>query len=134
MAQRIDVMVSSTFKDFETHRKGVFEGIMRLGMHPLMMEFMNASDADALTESLRMVDEAEIYLGILGFRYGYVPNDPRNPDRLSITELEYRRAGERGIHACASSWTRRTRSPWPTPKKTATTRWRSRGARTGWPR
>lgn len=97
MSNHIDVMVSSTFKDFIDHRKQAIEAIMRLGMHPLAMEHMNASDADALTESYRLVDEAEIYIGLYGFRYGFVPDDPRNPDRLSITELEYRRAQARKI-------------------------------------
>ena len=98
MSERIDVMISSTFKDFEPHRPGILDAILRVSMHPLMMEFMPASDRDAIDESLRIVDDAEIYLGIFGFRYGYVPDDPiRNPKRLSITELEYRRAVERDI-------------------------------------
>jgi tetratricopeptide (TPR) repeat protein len=39
-----------------------------------------------------------VYLGIFGYRYGYIPDDAvHNPDRLSVTELEYRRALERKI-------------------------------------
>ncbi len=58
-----------------------------------MMEHLPASDADAVQESLRMVDEADIYVGILAHRYGYVP---KGADR-SITQMEYERAVERGI-------------------------------------
>ena len=61
---------------------------MRQGFFPKMMDYLKASDDDAIGESMRMVDEAGIYLGILAHRYGYV---------ISITEMEYNRAGERGI-------------------------------------
>ena len=98
MGERIDVMVSSTFKDFEKHRSGIQDAILRMGMHPLMMDHLPAADRDAIDESLRLVDAAEIYLGIFGFRYGYIPVDmTRNPKHLSITELEYRHAVERDI-------------------------------------
>ena len=53
---------------------------------------------DPVEYSLNLVEDAEIYIGIFALRYGYVPEDPdRNPDGLSITELEYRHAFERGI-------------------------------------
>ena len=39
------------------------------------------------------MDNADIYLGILAHRYGYVPKG----HDISITEMEYNRAGERGI-------------------------------------
>ena len=40
----------------------------------------------------------DLYIGILGLRYGHVPGRPfRNPKKLSITELEYRHAGAKGI-------------------------------------
>lgn len=98
MAQHIDVMVSSTKENLKAHRGVIREVIERLGMYPLIMENMPASDADAIDKSLEYVDNAEVFVGVLAYRYGYVPNDPiRNPDRLSITELEYRRAVERKI-------------------------------------
>lgn len=62
-------------------------------MFPLMMEHMPAADPDAIAESLRMVDEANIYLGVFAYRYGYVPKG----SEISITEMEYDRAVERGI-------------------------------------
>ncbi len=90
------VMISSTALDLPDHRKGVEEACLRQGMFPMMMEHMPAADADAIAESLRMVDEADIYLGIFAQRYGYVPKE-NNPQRLSITEMEYNRAVERDI-------------------------------------
>ena len=59
----------------------------------MMMEHLPASDRDAIAESLRIVDEATIYLGIFAHRYGYIPKG----NSISITEMEYNRAVERGI-------------------------------------
>jgi tetratricopeptide (TPR) repeat protein len=87
------VMISSTARDLPEHRKEVLDACLRQGMFPIMMEHLPASDADAIAESLRMVNEADLYLGIFAFRYGYVPNGYD----ISVTEMEYNRAVERGI-------------------------------------
>ncbi|MBZ0284448.1 MAG: DUF4062 domain-containing protein [Anaerolineae bacterium] len=97
MGQRIDVMISSTARDLPEHRKQAMEAILRMSMHPIGMEYLPAKSEDAIDASLKMVDEAEIYLGIFAHRYGYIPDSPKNPDKVSITELEYRRAVERDI-------------------------------------
>jgi tetratricopeptide (TPR) repeat protein len=89
----IKVMISSTARDLPEHRKDVMEACLRQGMFPTMMEHMPAADADAIAESLRTVDEADIYLGVFAHRYGYVPRGYE----ISITEMEYNRAIERGI-------------------------------------
>src|SRR5215471_18085798 len=87
------VMISSTAIDLPEHRDLVKGACLRQGMFPIMLEHLPASDADAIAESLRMVNEADIYLGIFAYRYGYVP---RGYD-ISVTEMEYNRAVERGI-------------------------------------
>jgi len=89
-------MISSTARDLPEHRKEAMDACLRQGMFPIMMEHLPASDAEAVPASLRMVDEADIYLLILGHRYGYVP-DANNPARISVTEHEYNRAVERKI-------------------------------------
>ena len=67
---------------------------MRLQMfYPDMMEYLTATDADALEVSLRIVDRADLYLGVFAFRYGYIPPN----QTISVTEAEYDRAVERGI-------------------------------------
>ena len=96
MAERTDVMISSTALDLPEHRKEVMDACLRLGMLPVMMEHLTASDADAAAKSLAMVDGADIYLGVFAYRYGYVP-DANNPDQISITEMEYNRAVKNGI-------------------------------------
>jgi len=89
-------MVSSTALDLPEHRKEVEDACLRQGMFPLMMERLPASDAEAVSASLRMVDEADIYVGVFAHRYGYVPKE-NNPRQISITEMEYERAVERKI-------------------------------------
>jgi Domain of unknown function (DUF4062) len=87
------VMISSTANDLPEHRDLVKDACLRQGMFPVMMEHMAAVDANAIDESLRIVNEAEIYLGIFAYRYGYIP---KGYD-ISITEMEYKRAVERGM-------------------------------------
>ncbi|MET0626149.1 MAG: DUF4062 domain-containing protein [Pyrinomonadaceae bacterium] len=89
-------MVSSTARDLPEHRKEVEDACLRQGMFPTMMEHLPASDAEAISISLRLVDEADIYVGVFAHRYGYVPKE-NNPEQISVTEMEYRRAFERTI-------------------------------------
>jgi|GEM_PF-3100275 len=90
------VMISSTARDLPEHRKQVMDACLRQSMLPKMMEHLPANDLEAISASLKMVDEADIYIGVFAFRYGYVPKEG-NPDQISVTEMEYRRAKERGI-------------------------------------
>ncbi|MEK6337044.1 MAG: DUF4062 domain-containing protein [Acidobacteriota bacterium] len=96
MAQQLRVMISSTVRDLPEHRKEVMDACLRQGMFPIMMEHLPASDDEAVPASLKMVDEADIYLLILAHRYGYVPA-ANNPEHISVTEHEYNRAGERKL-------------------------------------
>jgi len=86
-------MISCTARDLPEHRQEVKEACLRQGMFPSMMEHLPASDSEAIAISLKMVEDADIYLGIFAHRYGYVP---KGYD-ISITEMEYNRAVERGI-------------------------------------
>jgi tetratricopeptide (TPR) repeat protein len=90
------VMISSTISDLPDHRKELMNACLRQGMFPLMMEYLPASDAEAISASLKMVDEADIYVGVFAYRYGYIPKD-KNAKQISITEMEYDRAVERKI-------------------------------------
>ena len=90
------VIISSTERDLTEHRAKAKEGCLMRKMFPTMMEHLPALDTEAIQASLDLVDEADIYLGIFGQRYGYVPKDG-NPSKISITEMEYNRAVERRI-------------------------------------
>jgi tetratricopeptide (TPR) repeat protein len=86
-------MISSTARDLPKHRKEVMDACLRQGMFPSMMEHLPASDAEAILASLKLVGEADIYVGVFAHSYGYVPK-ANNPQQLSITEMEYNYAVE----------------------------------------
>jgi tetratricopeptide (TPR) repeat protein len=86
-------MISSTVHDLPHHREAARDACLRQGMQPLMMEHVPAGDKQAIEISLEMVDSASIYITIIAFRYGYVPEG----HEISLTEMEYRRAGARNI-------------------------------------
>ena len=96
MADQLRVMISSTARDLPEHRKEAMDACLRQGMFPIMMEHLPASDDEAIPASLKLVDEADVYLLILANRYGCVP-DVNNPQKLSVTEHEYNRAVEMKI-------------------------------------
>lgn len=78
---RKTVMISSTALDLPTHRKEAISACQRVDMFPLPMENLPADPSDAVAVSLRMVDQADVYIGIFGHRYGYVPEGATNPSR-----------------------------------------------------
>lgn len=95
---RKTVMISSTARDLPKHREEVMSACLSQGMFPVMMEHLPANDDDAISTSLKMVDEADIYVGVFAQRYGYIPKGKKtNPQQISITEMEYNRAVSRGI-------------------------------------
>jgi tetratricopeptide (TPR) repeat protein len=96
MTQQLKVIISSTAFDLPKHRKEAEDACLRQSMFPTMMERLPASDAEAISASLKLVDEADIYVGVFAHRYGYVPKE-NNPQQISITEMEYNRAVERKI-------------------------------------
>ncbi len=96
---RLKIMISSTTVDLPEHRQEATEAIQRLGHTAVVMEHGSAEwNSDAIKFSLEKVEQSQVYVGIFALRYGHIPEDPkRNPDRLSVTELEYRHAVKRGI-------------------------------------
>ncbi len=93
MTARKVVMISSTARDVPVHREQVRLACERAGFEPReMMEHLPALDTNAVEILLRMVDAADVYIGILALRYGSVPEGAE----LSITEMEYNRAVKQG--------------------------------------
>jgi hypothetical protein len=87
-------MVSSTFADFKRHREALIGAISGQGLHPIAMEYDSALPAGTVIDSsLQKVRDGAAYVGIIGTRYGNVPESAeQNPDGLSLTELEFREA------------------------------------------
>ena len=95
------IYVSSTFSDLQDQREAVYRALRRLGHDVVAMEDYVASDQRPLDRCLDDVASSDVYIGIVAWRYGYVP-PTGNPDRLSITELEYRHAVRLNIPCCCS--------------------------------
>ncbi|HEX7679753.1 MAG TPA: DUF4062 domain-containing protein, partial [Thermoanaerobaculia bacterium] len=88
------VMVSSTFTDLVQHRKALIKAIDGQKLKAVAMENDAALPAiDLIDSSLKMVGDAAAYIGVISHTYGQVPRCPdRNPDGLSLTELEFNEA------------------------------------------
>lgn len=82
------VYISSTFNDLRAERDAAYRAVRRLRHDAIAMEDYVAADERPLERCLADVRRCDIYIGILAWRYGYVP-----PGRSrSITELEFREA------------------------------------------
>ena len=88
------VYVSSTIADLKRERRAVLEWL-RAARHQAIDSYL--PDSDTVRDScLDDVAACDLYVLILGHRYGFQPPD-NNPEDLSITQLEFRRAGDCGI-------------------------------------
>jgi hypothetical protein len=85
------VYLSSTFRDLHEHRAAVDRTLRKMGHDSIGMEQYAAESNRPVARCKRDVELADAYILILGWRYGYVPTDD-NPDRRSITEIEYMHA------------------------------------------
>ncbi len=91
------VFLSSTWVDLQKHRQAVIQALERLrhqghDVQWLGMEAFGARDKLPADACLQFVEQADVYVGIFGVRYG--SRDPRSG--LSMTEAEYRHAVEMG--------------------------------------
>ncbi len=93
MPDPTNVMISSTSIDLPEHREKVRSACEEQKMLPIGMEALPADDAQAVPVSFGLVDQSKIYLGIFGWRYGFIPPG----ENISITEMEYDRASKRRI-------------------------------------
>lgn len=87
------VYISSTYDDLVEERQKVYD-ILRKGSYDVIaMKDYVAADERPLDKCLDDVASCDIYVGIFAWRYGYIPPGQEK----SITELEYRKAGESGL-------------------------------------
>ena len=88
------VMVSSTFTDLKEHRAALIKALIEHGLHPNVMEYDSAKPVgDVIDSSLQMVRDSAAYILVISRKYGQTPEcSTRNPNKLSITELEFNEA------------------------------------------
>lgn len=86
------IYLSSTYEDLKDYRRVVYETLRKCGYHVIAMEDYVATDQRPIEKCFDDLAKADVYVGIFGFRYGYVPQTEKNPAGFSITELELRHA------------------------------------------
>jgi len=96
MSYRPIVFISSTVEDLKEYREQAAKAAELSGFAVSRMEYWSENGRPALQTCLEKVDEAEAVVAIVAHRYGWVPDDPANPDAKSITWLERERARNAG--------------------------------------
>ena len=104
------VYVSSTYTDLIEYREAVYKTLRKMRHDVIAMEDYAAADERPLTKCLEDVGGCDVYVGIFAWRYGYIPEQD-NLEQRSVTELEYRKAGEAGIPRLV--FLLDTAAPWP---------------------
>ncbi|MFM9887298.1 MAG: DUF4062 domain-containing protein, partial [Burkholderiales bacterium] len=90
----LKVYLSSTLKDLERERKAVIDALMG---NAIKVSY-TANEQPLVKSCLDDIAQCELYIGILGWRYGHVPEDAAlNRNSLSITHLEFEEAGRLGM-------------------------------------
>lgn len=83
--KKYQIFVSSTYLDLIDERQAAVEAILKAGHIPAGMELFTASNQSQWSIIKKWIDESDIYMLILGGRYGSIELE----SGLSYTELEY---------------------------------------------
>lgn len=87
MNKKLQVFISSTYTDLIDERQSAVEAVLDAGHIPAGMELFKAGKSQMKTIQ-RWIDESDVYMLILGGRYGSVEEE----SGFSYTELEYKYA------------------------------------------
>lgn len=86
------VFISSTSRDLAEHRTAVRESLLHAGYHPIDMADFMARAEGAKSACLDEVAEADLFVGIYAWRYGFIPKG----SKTSITQQEFDEARRLG--------------------------------------
>src|SRR5215469_16105391 len=90
--KKLQVFVSSTYQDLKEERQAAVEAILR-GKHiPAGMELFAAGDRSQMEVIRQWIDESDVFLLILGGRYGTIEEESQK----SYIQLEYEYALAQG--------------------------------------
>lgn len=93
MNKKLQVFVSSTYTDLIEERQAAVEAILDAGHIPAGMELFKAGNESQLQTIYKWIDESDIYMLILGGRYGSL----ESKSGKSYTQLEYEYALSKDI-------------------------------------
>ena len=86
------IYLSSTLNDLADEREAIRKA---LSDECVVKHSYLAGEKDLVSSCLEDVGRCDAYFLVVGLRYGFIPPDSAsNPDQLSITELEFRKAQE----------------------------------------
>ncbi|MEM6966955.1 MAG: DUF4062 domain-containing protein, partial [Bacteroidota bacterium] len=91
--KKLQVFVSSTYLDLIEERQAAVQAILSCGHIPAGMELFSSGDESQMEVIKRWIDESDVFLLILGGRYGSVDTKTGK----SYTHLEYEYALEKGL-------------------------------------
>lgn len=83
--KKYQIFISSTYTDLRDERQAAVEAILKAGHIPAGMELFAAGDESQMETIKRWIDTSDIYMLILGGRYGSI--DPKTG--ISYIEHEY---------------------------------------------
>ncbi|MGA3675544.1 DUF4062 domain-containing protein [Lysinibacillus agricola] len=92
MKKKLQVFISSTYEDLKEERQVAVESVLNAGHIPAGMELFKSDDKSQKEIIKRWIDESDVYMLILGGRYGSIDEETG----LSYTHWEYNYAGEIG--------------------------------------
>ncbi len=93
LLKRLQVFVSSTYIDLKEERQAAVEAILEAGHIPAGMELFTAGDESQMQVIKQWIDQSDVYLLILGGRYGSIELTTGK----SYIHLEYEYALEKEI-------------------------------------
>ncbi|HEY3864058.1 MAG TPA: DUF4062 domain-containing protein [Verrucomicrobiae bacterium] len=96
--RKLQVFVSSTFTDLKEERQAAVEAILMAGHIPAGMELFTAGDESQMEAIKQWIDESDVYLLILGDRYGSL--EPATGKSYIHVEYEYAVAKAKPLFAC----------------------------------
>jgi tetratricopeptide (TPR) repeat protein len=108
------IYVSSTYSDLVEHRQRVYDILRKMRYDVMAMEDYVATDKRPLDKCQADVASSDLYIGIFAWCYGYVPPGQLPDHEGSITELEYRQAGQSGLERLI--FLLHEDAPWPRSK------------------
>lgn len=93
MNKKLQVFVSSTYTDLIEERQAAVQAILDAGHIPAGMELFKAGNESQLKTIYKWIDESDVYMLILGGRYGSI----EAKSGKSYTQLEYEYALSKDI-------------------------------------
>lgn len=99
--KRLQVFVSSTYSDLVEERQAAVEAILTAGHIPAGMELFTSCDQSQTEVINQWIDESDVYLLILGGRYGSI--EPSSGKSYIHIEYEYAVSKGKALFACVIS-------------------------------